>query len=467
MESLRHLSSGLAALSAALVIVALSVWPALAAGSALVPSAQTVQVGETIDLSITGFKPCVSRAIPSQEILAVLWDKNQLSYNVVRGSLTANDFTVDVVVPPSPLGVVQIDAGCSTGTTFVPQGQATVTVVAAPVLAPSPQIVQAGKTVTITGSGFELCTAPTGSTTVELSWNGAPLATASGSNGDFKQLITVPPATAAGPYPVTAQCPGLSPSVLAHDLATTNVYVVTLVLSPSSGAPGTTISVTGDGYTQCDEVQVQLLRDATQAMTTTNPIVPVNGSFTVEVTVPFSATPGNDYQVDAGCYLAAGSDAVVSADELAVTPLVASTSPTPPPTSASPSPSSPTPSSSSSGSPSPSPTPSSGSSSSLSPVTVTSSQSPGHTGGRWVPVALTGGAGAGLALGALFLVRALSTVHRTRGRGWVSKHLRVVAGSPGPLSASVERRPGAMSVSVGLEPHLNHLENQQYEEVAR
>ena len=371
MESLRHLSSGLAALSAALVIVALSAWPALAAGSALTPSAQTVQVAETIDLSITGFKPCFSPAIPSREILAVLWDKNPLSYNVVAGSLTANNFTVDIVVPSSPLGINQIDAGCSAGSTFVLQQQATVNVVA-PVLAPSPQIIQAGKTVTITGSGFELCTAPTGSTTVELSANGTPLATASGSNGDFQQLITVPSATAAGPYPVTAQCPRLSPSIPARDLVTTSLYVVTLALSPSSGTPGTTISVTGDGYTQCDEVQVQLLRDATQAMITTNPIVPANGSFTVEVTVPFSATPGNDYQVDAGCYLAAGSDAVVSADELAVTPLVTPTSPTPPPTSASPSLSSPTPSSSSSSPPSPVTVTS-------SPVTVTSS---GHRG-RW------------------------------------------------------------------------------------
>jgi hypothetical protein len=58
-------------------------------------------------------------------------------------------------------------------------------------------------------------------------------------------------------------------------------------------------------------------------------------------------------------------------------------------------------------------------------------------------------------------------VHGRRGRGWVSKHLRVVAGRAGPLSAAVERRPGATSVSVGLEPHPDHLGNQQYEEATR
>jgi hypothetical protein len=67
---------------------------------------------------------------------------------------------------------------------------------------------------------------------------------------------------------------------------------------------------------------------------------------------------------------------------------------------------------------------------------------------------------------ALLLVRALSMVHGGRGRGWVNKHLRVVAGLAGPLPADVERRPGATSVAVGFEPHLDRLGNQQYEEVA-
>jgi hypothetical protein len=445
MGSLRHFSSGLAALSAALVIAALSGWPSLAAtGPGLTPSAQIVQVGETIDLSFSGFKPCSSPAIPSQEILAVLWEKNPLSYNVVAGSLTSGNFTVDIVVPPSTPGINQIDAGCSVGSKFALRQQATVDVVA---LLTSPQVVQAGRTVTITGNGFAQCTGPAGSTTVELSADGTPLAV-SGSNGDFQQVIAIPPATAAGPYPVTAQCAGLP----ASGLVTTSVNVATLVLSPSSGTPDTTISVAGDGYAQCREVRLQLLRDTTQAMVATSLIVPADGSFTAEVTVPSTATPGNDYQVDAGCYPATGSEAVISADEFAVRPPTTSTSPTPTPPSASPSPSGTTPSSISSSSP--------------TPPTVRSPQSPGRTG-QWALVALTGGAGTGVALAALLLVRTLSAVHRTRGRGWVGKHLRVVAGSAGPLSAGVERRPGAASVSVGLEPHLDHLGNQQYEEVAR
>ena len=442
MESLRYLSSGLAALSAALVAAALSASPALAAGSVLTPSAQTVQVGETIGLSVTGFKPC-----PALESPAVLWDQNPLSYKLVAGSLTANDFTVNFVVPSSPVGSHLIAAGCLTVNGYVLQQRVPVKVVAAALaLAPSPQSVQAGGTVTMTGSGFTQCTDPAGSTTVELSANGTPLATASGSNGAFKQAITVPSGSPAGPYPVTAQCPAQPGS----DLTSANVYVVTLALSPGSGIPGTTISVAGAGYTQCHEVQLQLLRDTTQAVATSSPFVPANGSFTAEVTVPSSAALGTDYQVDAGCYPAAGTSAAIAVEPFAVTSPVGSASPTPsstPTSSTSPSPahSGTTTSPSSPGSPSP--------------------QSSRHTGGLWAPVALVGGTGAGLALAALFLVRALSMVHGKRGRGWVNKHLRVVAGSAGPLSADVEHRPGAVSVSVGLEPHVDHLGHQQYEEV--
>ena len=442
MESLRYLSSGLAALSAALVVAALSASPALAVGSVLTPSAQTVQVGETIGLSVTGFKPC-----PALESPALLWDQNPLSYKLVAGSLTANDFTVDFVVPSSPVGSHLIAAGCPTVNGYALQQRVPVKVVAAALaLAPSPQSVQAGGTVTMTGSGFTQCTDPAGSTTVELSANGTPLATASGSNGAFEQAITVPSGSPAGPYPVTAQCPAQPGS----DLTSASVYVVTLALSPGSGIPGTTISVAGAGYTQCHEVQLQLLRDTAQAVAASSPFVPANGSFTAEVTVPPSAALGADYQVDAGCYPAAGTSAAIAVEPFAVTSPVGSASPTPsstPTSLTSPSPahSGTTTSPSSPGSPSP--------------------QSSRHTGGLWAPVALVGGTGAGLALAALFLVRALSMVHGKRGRGWVNKHLRVVAGSAGPLSADVEHRPGAVSVSVGLEPHFDHLGHQQYEEV--
>ncbi|HXZ74617.1 MAG TPA: fibronectin type III domain-containing protein, partial [Streptosporangiaceae bacterium] len=257
----------------------------------------------------------------------MLWDEHPLSYKLVPGSLTANDLTidfqVDFVVPSSPVGPHLVTAGCRTENGYELQQRVPVNLVA---LAPSPRSVQAGGTVTMTGSGFVLCTDEAGSTTVELSANGTPLATASGSNGAFQQAITIPSGTPAGPYPVTAQCSAQR----GGDLTSTSVHVVTLALSPSSGVPGTTISAAGAGFTQCHEVQLQLLRDTTQAVATSSPIVPANGSFTGEVTVPSSAVPGTDYQVDAGCYPAVGTSAAIAVEPFAVTPPVPVTVPGPP-----------------------------------------------------------------------------------------------------------------------------------------
>jgi hypothetical protein len=477
MEWRRYLSGGLAALSAALVTVALSAWAAAVAPPTLTPSPETVQVGETIGLSFASFTCSAGRS------LTVHWDNNPLTVNVVAGSAGSGSFTADAVVPPSPLGPNQVDAECFEGTKPVQQIRGSVNVVA---LTPSARMVQAGEQVTMTGSGFTQCTGPARSTAVDLSANGTPLATASGANGDFQQSITVPPATVAGPYPVTAQCSAQPGS----DLTSTSLYVVTLALAPSSGTPATTISVTGDGYTQCREVQLQLLRDATQAVAAGSAIVRADGSMTAEVTVPSSATPGNDYQVDVGCYPVAGGNALVASKQFTVTPPVTSASPTPGSTSAgSTSAGSPTSSTSassrtsstsatsplgstsaiSSTSPSLAQSGAGSASPSVSPslFTATSSHPAGRTSGQWVPVTLTGAGGAGLAVVALLLARALSVFHGRRGRGWVNKHLRVTAGQAGPPSANIERRPGAASVSVGLEPHLDHYGNQQYEEVAR
>jgi hypothetical protein len=454
MESLRCLRSGLA-LSAALVVTALFVSPAQAAGSVVTPSAQTVQVGERIGLSVTGFKPC-----PATESLAVFWDQNPLSYTLAA-LLTPNNFTVDVVVPSSPVGSHVIAVGCATVVGHELQQRVSVQVVAAaPALTSSPRSVQPGGTVIITGTGFLVCTDPAGTTTVELSANETSLAMVSGSNGGFQQAITVPSGTAAGPYPVTAQCSAQPGS----DLTSTSVAVVTLALSPDSGIPGTTISVTGAGYTQCHELQLQLLQSTTQAVATSSPFVLANGSFTAEVTVPPSAAPGTGYQVDAGCYPAVGAPAPIAVEPFAITPPDSSPSPTPSPTPVS-SPS-PTPSPAPASSTSPSPAHSGTTATSSTPSSPSPQTSP-HTGGPWIPVTLAGGTGVGVAFAALFLARVLSMVHGKRGRAWVGKHLRVVSEAAGPLSANAEDRPGTASVSVGLEPHFDHLVNQHYEEVTR
>jgi hypothetical protein len=479
MERRTHLSTGLAVLLAALVAFAVSAWPAQAAGAAAIAGSGTVQItpdnaeaGEQIGL--------IAADLSCAQTPAVYWGAEPLTasdvvalpvFNVSAPAEANNfTFTADADVPagstPGPYEVVvecsrEVQAEVAAA---VPTAVGSVSVVT---LTSSAPMVQAGGSVSISGSGFTQCT------TVDLYGNGALLATPSQSNGVFQQPIPVPLATPAGLFAVTAGCPG-QPS---YDLVQANVYAVTLTLSSGSGSPGAAIGVTGGGY-QCAEVQLQLLQGETHAVAAVSLVFPGNGLFNATVNVPSSAVPGNDYQVDAGCYPAASGTAPIAVDPFTVTPAVStSASSTQHSTSASATPSSPT-----SSSPSQSGTGSSvsasaslqsgtpaASSTGTASAAVPSSSATERGGGSITPIALVGSISAGGAVVlALLLVRALSVLQGRRGRGWVSKHLRVTAGRAEAWSASVEPRPGATSVSVGLQPHLDHFgDQQQYEEVPR
>ena len=83
--------------------------------------------------------------------------------------------------------------------------------------------------------------------------------------------------------------------------------------------------------------------------------------------------------------------------------------------------------------------------------------------GNGVPIALVSGVGGGLGLVAVFVLWALASPAGKRHRDvrWVKEHLRAVAGSSfDPPSAAIRSRPGAKSVSLGLEPHADHLGNE-------
>lgn len=329
----------------------------------------------------------------------------------------------------------------------------------APTLTASPSAVQPGGSVTISGSGFGRCLEQESHPAVDLFANNNLLASATGTNGAFQQQITVPGSTAAGPFLVTTQCSS-DPDL---DRYSVSVAVVTLALSPGSGVPGTTISATGSGYTQCPEVKVQLVR-GTQAVAVSSPADAPGGTFDAELPVPASAIPGDDYQVEAGCYPATSATTVAASEPFTVTPLA--TSPSPTPVSPSPTTSSPSPSPSPSTAPS-SPSVSSSASSSTS-VPPPPPPPPLHpAGGHSTPAALIGGTSAGAVLIALAVVRASSLVHRRRGRAWVSKHMRAVAGQNGSVPADVQERPGAASISVGIQPHPDPIGHQQDQEAGQ
>ncbi len=152
-----------------------------------------------------------------------------------------------------------------------------------------------------------------------------------------------------------------------------------------------------------------------------------------------------------------------------------SPSPSPsPPDSPSPSPpDSPSPSPSPSPPDSPSPSPPDSPSPGTSTPTSTPGSKPGSTPGgtpstgEGVPIVLVSGTGGGLSLAVLLVLWAFTSHARKVRRQvrWVKEHLRAVAGSSPDLpSAEIRPRPGTRSVSLGLEPHDDHLGNQKNKE---
>jgi len=220
----------------------------------------------------------------------------------------------------------------------------------------------------------------------------------------------------------------------------------TLQLSKNQAAPGETITVAGDGYTQCtkpdtQETWVRLLGDGNQIADVTGS----GGSFSTQVTVP-ADVPAGDHTVSAECFDASSGETtsgVLASSDLVVTAAVG-------------------------GSP---PAQSGGSNSVPGGGSVPGDSSPGQSStGNGSPIALVSGVGGGLIVAILLLLwaRVSHTGKRHRDVRWVKEHLRAVAESSlGPPSAAIRPRPGAKSVSLGLEPHADHFGNHKIKEVAR
>src|SRR6266536_159804 len=230
----------------------------------------------------------------------------------------------------------------------------------------------------------------------------------------------------------------------------------TLQLSKNQAAPDETITVAGDGYTQCtkpdtQETWVRLLGDGNQIADVTGS----GGSFSTQVTVPADA-PAGDHTVSAECFDASSggtTSGVLASSDLVVTAAVGGSPPAQSGGSVQGGGSVP------------------GDSSGEGGGSVPGDSSPGQSStGNGSPIALVSGVGGGLIVAILLLLwaRVSHTGKRHRDVRWVKEHLRAVAESSlGPPSAAIRPRPGAKSVSLGLEPHADHFGNHKIKEVAR
>ena len=151
-----------------------------------------------------------------------------------------------------------------------------------PTLSPSPTAVAAGGTFSLSGSGFAA------NTTLVIKLDSATLSStvATNSAGDFgPTTLTVPAGTTIGNHSVSA---GTTGGTL---LAVTGLQVLaptaTILLVPTSGAPGAQIRLDGSGFTPNEAVTI-----AQGATTLANATANSQGQISVAVPLPQRLSPG-------------------------------------------------------------------------------------------------------------------------------------------------------------------------------
>jgi len=338
-----------------------------------------------------------------------------------------------------------------------------------PMLTADPTSAYPGDQITIHGANFLQCAKYGDATNLMVYWDGSDLTKGTGLYGEFTVDAAIPSEVSAGFHQVTAACyDPQTGTVTSHALASAGVQVLPrpspgLQLSSSEAAAGGGVTVAGTGFGQCAGKglgdSVQLLWDTS---TLGGPVgLDANGAFSAEVTIPAAATTGSGHTVAAECYNPATGSAtsgILARAQFSVTSPTSPTSPasTPPTSPTSPASTPPT---------SPTTSPTSGTSS----PTVVAGQPSAPSGGRWSPVALTAGAGGGLAVVIVLLagLLAMHTRARPRNSSWVHQHLRAVAQplDAAPANARVHSRPGAAALTIGLDPHPDRLGNQQVKEI--
>ncbi len=214
----------------------------------------------------------------------------------VASAISANsqgNWSGTFTVPASPSGAHSVSAyGSITPAGSIPG----ITFVVNPTIAVSPTNRPPGSSVTVTGSGFGA-----GETGITITFDGNPVASGISANslGNWSGTFTVP-ASPSGPHSVSAY----GSVTLAGSLpGVTFVVNPTIAVSPTSGPPGSPVTVTGSGF-GAGETGITITFDGNPVASgiSANSLGNWSGTFTVP------ASPSGSHSVSAyGSVTLAGS----------------------------------------------------------------------------------------------------------------------------------------------------------------
>jgi hypothetical protein len=233
--------------------------------------------GTAVNATGTGFGP--------SKIITIKYDGTTQTTTPATVTTTAyGTFSCTFSIPASSNG------GHSVSATDASANTASASFTVSPTINLTPTTSTFGSTVTVSGTGFGASKAITGT------FDGTPLtlggSTTTGSTGSFTATFTVP-AAAKGSH--TVGIIDASGNTASATLAVT----AGIFLNPSSGAAGSTVTISGGGFAA--SLPISFTYNGI-ALVTTPGTVTTNtaGSFTATFTVPSSATASNTVQASDG-----------------------------------------------------------------------------------------------------------------------------------------------------------------------
>lgn len=293
--------SGLLAASLALF---LSVIPAIIAGgdirpawasaplphaAILVANPASAMAGASVTLAGAGFASSTSTFTPT--VTVVFTDANGLRATLgqTTTSSVGGAFNVQVTVPvtaatgPAVFSATDVSGTVATAP-FDVRPTATKIVV-------TPNSGLPGATGTVTGSGFAVnqpivLSFTQGTTVTTLSF-GTVTTT---NTGTFSAIVTTPGNAAAGAATILAQDHDSNSATA--PFTSTRAGAPAVVVAPSSGPPGTTITITGTNFAVTQAVTLTLTQGSTALAVVSGITSTAAGSFTASTVIPTAAVSG-------------------------------------------------------------------------------------------------------------------------------------------------------------------------------
>jgi hypothetical protein len=258
-------------------------------------------VGHTIEVKGTGFKG-------NEKDIEITFDGEVTKTNTPIVANPNGSWDATVVIPPISRGTHTIDAsGESTVAGDVPGVEFTV----GAGISIDPISARVGHTVTVEGGGFAVR-----ETGVQVHFDGVVVTTSNipvNSDGYWKSSFTVP-ASAYGSHTVSAS----GDITTSAATATFSTQARIMEVSPSSGAPGDLVSLTGDGFGSGEQLTVNIGGVAASGNTGTQS----NGNVVISFRVPKDVVAGTQtLVVTGGSGASASTDFTVTTKTLSTTPL--------------------------------------------------------------------------------------------------------------------------------------------------